>query len=269
MRAPGRSYLVSISVLIGFVALLSSGCKDHCYDGEKNQDEDGLDCGGASCIPCDSALLIPPEETCFDGIQNQDETGVDCGGSVCLPCSNDTTQNQPDPAQLCDGNGTTDLLPLAVGNYWSYLMNGAIPFTLTITSTASLQGQTYHRVEASGPYPYSVEYLRNDGAGNIYRLEADGGGNPVGAEYLYLDATGTAGTGWNVLGVTVDSLSTASLGTAINSANGCSYTNVATFKDFSGTTNLIQRSYQPGIGVVDWQFSGGISSAYLDSVALY
>ncbi|MDC0304050.1 T9SS type A sorting domain-containing protein, partial [Flavobacteriales bacterium] len=49
-----------------------------CTDGLQNGDEEGVDCGGASCDPC---------ITCTDGIQNGDETGIDCGGSFCSPCS--------------------------------------------------------------------------------------------------------------------------------------------------------------------------------------
>jgi gliding motility-associated-like protein len=47
-----------------------------CDDGIQNGNEDGIDCGGPDCEPCDD---------CFDGIQNGDEEGVDCGGS-CTPC---------------------------------------------------------------------------------------------------------------------------------------------------------------------------------------
>ncbi len=32
--------------------------------------------------------FIRPEPTCFDKRQNQDEEGVDCGGASCIPCSN-------------------------------------------------------------------------------------------------------------------------------------------------------------------------------------
>ena len=31
------------------------------------------------------APKVKPEETCFDGIKNQNEEGIDCGG-VCKPC---------------------------------------------------------------------------------------------------------------------------------------------------------------------------------------
>lgn len=52
------------------------GCKkDTCDDGELNQDETAIDCGGV-CTPC---------PTCADGILNQDETAIDCGGS-CNAC---------------------------------------------------------------------------------------------------------------------------------------------------------------------------------------
>ncbi|CAF1603323.1 unnamed protein product [Adineta ricciae] len=73
-----------------------------CVDGEQNQGETGVDCGG-SCAPtkaCDdgSACVAATDcktgwcnknkickaPTCSDSEQNQGETGVDCGGS-CAP----------------------------------------------------------------------------------------------------------------------------------------------------------------------------------------
>jgi hypothetical protein len=33
-----------------------------------------------------SILDAGPTPTCFDGLENQDETGVDCGGASCVPC---------------------------------------------------------------------------------------------------------------------------------------------------------------------------------------
>ena len=251
-------------MLIGFLAVLGSGCKDHCYDGEQNQDEEGKDCGG-SCIPCDTTTNDTTAlETCFDGIMNQDETGVDCGG-ICLPCPNDTIP--PDSMQLCEGNGSMDILPLAVGNFWSY-DHGGIPMTIRVTSSAQLMGQIYYRLESTGPYPYDVEYVRSEN-GNLYRLEADVAGNPAGTEYLYLDSAAVVGTGWGVNGVTVDSLAFLSGGDTLNSANGCAYANVSTFQDLFSGTGQIQRSYQPGIGVVYCSFSGGLNTAYLDSVSLH
>jgi len=47
-----------------------------CYDGIKNKDEIGIDCGG-DCPSCWS---------CFDGTKNQGEEGIDCGGP-CEPCA--------------------------------------------------------------------------------------------------------------------------------------------------------------------------------------
>ena len=49
--------------------------KPSCDDGEQNQDETAVDCGGV-CSAC---------ATCSDGILNQDEVQTDCGGS-CAPC---------------------------------------------------------------------------------------------------------------------------------------------------------------------------------------
>lgn len=266
---PDRSYLLALVVLIGFITMLSSGCQDHCYDGERNSDEDAIDCGGSSCIPCDSSLIVPPEPSCFDGIMNQDETGVDCGGTICLPCVNDTIDPPPPVDQLCTGDGSSDLLPLAEGNFWSYTMSNGANFTLTVTGSSSLLGQTYFQVAASGPYPYSQDYFRNDGSGNTYRLESDGSGTPQGTEYLYINGASPAGSGWPVSGGGLaDSIASPIIGGTINSTNGCSYSNAATFEDYTFGANLIQRSYSPGMGAVNWAFSGGIT-AYLDSVALY
>jgi hypothetical protein len=65
-----------------------------CFDGIKNQGEEGVDCGG----PC------PPCPTCDDGIQNQGEEGIDCGGP-CPPCPScfDGIQNQGEEGIDCGG----------------------------------------------------------------------------------------------------------------------------------------------------------------------
>jgi hypothetical protein len=65
-----------------------------CFDGIKNQGEEGIDCGGP-CEPC---------ATCFDGIKNQGEEGIDCGGP-CEPCPTcfDGVQNQGETDVDCGG----------------------------------------------------------------------------------------------------------------------------------------------------------------------
>jgi hypothetical protein len=56
----------------------SGGCPvATCSDGVQNQDEVGIDCGGAECSECAS---------CSDSTQGPDETGVDCGGPLCNAC---------------------------------------------------------------------------------------------------------------------------------------------------------------------------------------
>lgn len=47
-----------------------------------------------------------PQPTCFDKRQNQDEEGVDCGGGTCIPCSNqirDINQLWTRPFRISDG----------------------------------------------------------------------------------------------------------------------------------------------------------------------
>ena len=75
---------ILIFLMVGSIGtgIIVTSCSDDtgssasCFDGIKNGDETGIDCGG-SCVAC---------PTCDDGIQNGDETGIDCGGS-CEPCT--------------------------------------------------------------------------------------------------------------------------------------------------------------------------------------
>ncbi len=72
-----------------------------CVDGQQNQDETDVDCGGATCPSCpDGAQCVAMSDcgsgvcsagtcavpACDDGVENGDETDVDCGGVMCSGC---------------------------------------------------------------------------------------------------------------------------------------------------------------------------------------
>jgi hypothetical protein len=71
-----------------------------CIDKILNQDETGVDCGGA-CLPCDIGTACSTnsdcageycvdgacEDHCTSGAREADETDVDCGGSCATPCA--------------------------------------------------------------------------------------------------------------------------------------------------------------------------------------
>lgn len=98
-----------------FGAFVLSGCLNednkippNCYDGELNNGETELDCGGPNCPDCPPSCFngiwdVFPEQgwveeetdcggpcvacpTCDDGILNQDEIAIDCGGLECDDC---------------------------------------------------------------------------------------------------------------------------------------------------------------------------------------
>ncbi|CAF1524150.1 unnamed protein product [Adineta ricciae] len=72
-----------------------------CDDGNKNQDETDIDCGGSTCGStcivgqacvynsdckngnCNNTLKKCSDPVCNDGNKNQDETDADCGGATC------------------------------------------------------------------------------------------------------------------------------------------------------------------------------------------
>lgn len=81
--------LIASSLLTIFMLVSFTSCSDEtngsgasCFNGLKDGDETGVDCGG-SCAPC---------ATCDDGIKNGSETGVDCGGPDCAPCTGEVTK---------------------------------------------------------------------------------------------------------------------------------------------------------------------------------
>ncbi len=72
-----------------------------CEDGERNDEETDVDCGGPDCDPCDDggACMAPTDcasgicdegvctdASCRDGVQNGSESDLDCGGDTCAGC---------------------------------------------------------------------------------------------------------------------------------------------------------------------------------------
>lgn len=79
-----------------------------CDDGEQNQDETDVDCGGSCGATCDNGAMCSddsdcassdcngtcqPAPSCDDGMANGDESDVDCGGS-CGGCDNGASCSQ-------------------------------------------------------------------------------------------------------------------------------------------------------------------------------
>jgi hypothetical protein len=90
-----------------------------CFDVTVNQDESGIDCGGAVCaVRCDAGQACVADgdcdssrcenavcSTCTDGIKSGTETDVDCGG-VCGSTCTDTkicTANSDCASDRCEG----------------------------------------------------------------------------------------------------------------------------------------------------------------------
>lgn len=104
-----KVYLIFGFIYLVLGSFIITGCLNpdneippSCFDGELNQGEVGIDCGGPceECDPCTNGVLdnnetwvdcggddCPPCEPCNNGQWDEDldETGIDCGGS-CVPC---------------------------------------------------------------------------------------------------------------------------------------------------------------------------------------
>ncbi len=97
-------FLLLLSFFMALFSIYGCSEKFSCDDGEQNQGELGIDCGG----PCEACNVAAP--TCTDGLQNGGESGVDCGGS-CPPCSttptcSDGVMNGTETGVDCGGSCT-------------------------------------------------------------------------------------------------------------------------------------------------------------------
>ena len=104
-----KAYLIFGFLYLFMGSFIITGCLNpdneipaSCFDGELNQDEVQIDCGGVcdECDPCTNGVLdeneiwvdcggeCAPCEPCNNGQLDADlgETGIDCGGS-CVPCA--------------------------------------------------------------------------------------------------------------------------------------------------------------------------------------
>jgi len=239
---------VSLMVVSIFLISALSSCEQTCYDDEKNQDEEQVDCGGV-CVPCDTT-----NGTCFDGLRNQGEEGIDCGGP-CNTCVTDTTVLNPN--FICTGTGGSSYFPLTVNSYWIYRMPSSQWFQLEITEETQLgNGEYYAHMITTGAFGTVHDYYREEN-GQTFKWN-----NALSAEEVYLPANPTVGMQWTTAGT--DSIVIESTTASLNSQNGCSYSGLLQVVSYSAGTGS-SAYYKQGLGLV--QLSS--ASAYLDSVVVF
>jgi hypothetical protein len=239
--------LVSM-LLLGFLSAAFVSCEETCYDGEQNNNEEAIDCGGP-CVPCDTT-----EGTCFDGIQNQGELGVDCGGP-CVDCITDTAILSP--SFVCNGTGGSSYFPLSDGSYWIYAMPANDWFQLEIVGEVQqTNGEFYQHMVTTGSFGTIHDYYR-DVNGQIYRWNTN-----LEIEEVYLPSNPTEGFQWTTS--SADSIVINDVSATLNSQNGCEYEDLLQVTSYT-SGNASTSYYKQGLGLVE--LSG--ASAYLDSAVVY
>ena len=86
----------TLDMVQNYMDYSDDSCMNLFTQGQKSRMRSVLDAGGsrrslALSDKCGSVVVTP---NCSDGIQNGDETGVDCGGSSCTPCQTACTDNE-------------------------------------------------------------------------------------------------------------------------------------------------------------------------------
>lgn len=236
-------------LFLGFtLCFFISSCQETCYDGELNNGETGLDCGGP-CVACDTT-----NGTCFDGILNQGETGIDCGGP-CNECVTDTTILNPN--FICTGTGGSSYYPLSIGSYWIYSMPSNQWFQLEIIEETTLNnGQDYFHMVTTGAFGTVHDYYRNAG-GQIYRWNSS-----QSIEEIYIPANPTVGFQWTTS--SSDSIVVDAVAATLSSQNGCSYEGLLQITSYLNG-NSSTSYYKQGLGLVELSSV----SAFLDSAVVY
>jgi len=237
---------LSIFVIAGI-----SSCEVTCYDGELNQNEEAIDCGG-DCVPCDTT-----NGTCYDGILNQGEEDVDCGGP-CVECITDTSVF--DPNYLCEGNGSSAYFPLSLNSYWIYDQGGPwFMYTLSESVTLSNSLDYFHvvRNSSSGTTHF---YLREQG-GQVYRWFANTSAVPVGQEEIYIPSNPATGQEWST--ATYDSITINDTAMSFQSSNGCQYDDVLAITYYAGANGTTDY-FKQGVGMIQQG-----SNAILDSLVIF
>ncbi|WP_299332602.1 T9SS type A sorting domain-containing protein [uncultured Psychroserpens sp.] len=87
----------STDMVQNYMDYTNDSCMNLFTQGQKDRMRAVLEAGGvrrslALSDKCGGGT--PPSPTCSDGIQNGDETGVDCGGSSCAPCQTACSDNE-------------------------------------------------------------------------------------------------------------------------------------------------------------------------------
>lgn len=86
----------TLDMVQNYMDYSDDSCMNLFTQGQKSRIRSVLDAGGsrrslALSDKCGAVVVTP---TCSDGIQNGDETGLDCGGSSCTPCQTACTDNE-------------------------------------------------------------------------------------------------------------------------------------------------------------------------------
>lgn len=237
-----------LAVVCIFLSAAIVSCEETCYDGELNNSEEAIDCGGP-CVPCDTT-----EGTCFDGILNQGEEDVDCGGP-CNACITDTAVFAPD--FVCEGTGGNSWFPLSEGNYWIYAMPANDWFQWSVQGTVQQNnGKTYYHVVTTGSFGTIHDYYREE-ASEIYEWNVN-----LSIEEVYIPANPVNGFQWTTS--TADSIIIDDVSATLNSQNGCSYDELLQMTSYTGG-NASTSYFKRGLGMVELTSV----TAHLDSAVVY
>ncbi len=160
-------------------------------------------------------------------------------------CKKDSTDDSPTPTPaanvICDGNGTTDFLPLVLNNSWYYSATGN-SFTLTVSGTATYSSKTYFEVTTNLGGELLLRKATN---GDIMAYHTSSG-----TEQLYIPVAPTVGQTWNCDVEGTGTRKVLSVSASLTTSS-CSYTGCLKIQNTSASgTPGRTVYYKKGVGMV-------------------
>ncbi len=161
---------------------------------------------------------------------------------------------------ICTGNGSQDILPLAIGNSWYFKAKpNGLSLTIEINEKTTINEKEYFRLEYNegGGFNTFERLLRKDTNGDIYILREylDENYEEAQKEYLYLPADPSSGQEWEYFGNFNNTTYIKKVLTRNHSfdTDKCEYTNAIIINRIAtNTRNVISTEiYVKGIGLVE------------------
>lgn len=116
-------------------------------------------------------LLVLSSIFLFSSCETEDSADTSENSEDSIDADWNTDEEVEEISILCEGNGSQDPLPLAIGNRWYFKKTlGGSNLEITINEKVEINGKQYFKIEYKGEFSDYEEYYRKASNGDVYEL---------------------------------------------------------------------------------------------------